>query len=123
MSGKAHVAEWSLRRKDGSYLPVEVSAKIFPDGRWQGFVRDISQRKEMEKQQADLIRSLRNSLKEIRVLRGLLPICSHCKKIRNDSGIWQQVESYVRDHSDADFSHSVCPTCMEAYYSDYAHRT
>jgi PAS domain S-box-containing protein len=47
MTGKIHVAEWSLRRKDGVYLPVEVSAKIFPDGRWQGFVRDISQRKEM----------------------------------------------------------------------------
>jgi PAS domain S-box-containing protein len=123
LSGKVHVAEWSLRRNDGSYLPVEVSAKIFPDGRWQGFVRDISQRKIMEREQAELIRSLQNSLREIKVLRGLLPICSHCKKIRDDSGAWQQMETYVRDHSDADFSHSVCPTCLEDYYPDYAHGT
>jgi PAS domain S-box-containing protein len=121
ISGKSHVAEWSLRRKDGSYLPVEVSAKIFPDGRWQGFVRDISQRKQMEREQAELIRSLQNSLKEIKVLQGLLSICSHCKKIRDDSGHWQQMEAYVRDHSNADFSHSVCPVCMEAYYPDFAH--
>ena len=48
LQGPIHVAEWSLRRKDGSYVPVEVSAKILPDGRWQGFVRDISERKRLE---------------------------------------------------------------------------
>lgn len=123
LSGKVQMAEWALRRKDGFYLPVEVSAKIFPDGRWQGFVRDISHRKELERKQDELIRSLQNSLKEIKVLRGLLPICSFCKRIRDDSGTWQQMETYVRDHSDADFSHSICPACMKAHYPEYAHRT
>lgn len=122
-SGKIQIAEWSLRRNDGSYLPVEVSAKIFPDGRWQGFLRDISQRKQLEGKQAELIRSLQRSLKEIKVLRGLIPICSHCKRIRDDSGRWQQMETYVRDHSDADFSHSICPACLVAHYPEYAHRS
>ena len=121
LGGKVQTSEWSLRRKDGSYLPVEISAKIFPDGRWQAFVRDISERRELENKQGELIQGLNNSLKEIKVLRGLIPICSHCKKIRDDSGFWQQLETYIRDHSNADFSHGICPNCIEDYYPDFAH--
>lgn len=52
----------------------------------------------------------------IRVLKGLIPICANCKKVRNDDGFWEQVEVYVRDHSEADFSHSICPNCVKELY-------
>ena len=60
--------------------------------------------------------SLRVALSNVKTLSGLLPICSNCKKIRNDTGYWEQIESYIMDHSDADFSHSLCPECAEKIY-------
>jgi hypothetical protein len=59
---------------------------------------------------------LKQALEEIRVLRGILPICSHCKKIRNDQGYWQQLESYISSHSEAEFSHGICPHCAKTLY-------
>lgn len=59
------------------------------------------------------VEELQYALKEVKVLRGILPICSYCKKIRDDDGYWNQVDVYVREHSDADFSHGICPTCFE----------
>jgi DNA-binding response OmpR family regulator len=55
---------------------------------------------------------------EIKILRGLLPMCSRCKKIRDDQGFWEQVERYFEAHSDVTFSHSICPGCMEKLYGD-----
>jgi hypothetical protein len=49
----------------------------------------------------------------------LLPICAACKKIRNDKGAWEQIETYIRDHSEADFSHSICPDCAKKLYPDF----
>jgi len=57
--------------------------------------------------------------KEIKQLRGILPICAHCKKIRDDNGYWNQVESYIQRHSEAEFSHSICPECAKKYYPEY----
>jgi ligand-binding sensor domain-containing protein len=59
------------------------------------------------------------ALSNIRVLRGLFPICASCKKIRDDQGYWSQIESYIRDHSEAEFSHSICPDCMKRLYPDH----
>ena len=58
------------------------------------------------------------AMKQIKTLSGLIPICSNCKKVRNDDGFWQQVEEYVRDHTDADFSHGICPDCAKKLYPD-----
>lgn len=63
-------------------------------------------------------RELQEALGHVKRLQGLLPICSACKKIRNDRGYWQQIESYIREHSDAEFTHSICPECMEKLYGD-----
>jgi DNA-binding response OmpR family regulator len=63
---------------------------------------------------------LRNALAEVKKLSGFLPICALCKKIRNDTGYWQQIEAYIRDHSEAQFSHSICPECLEKFYPDLA---
>lgn len=62
--------------------------------------------------------SLQQALKEVRTLSGLLPICMHCKKIRDDKGYWNQLEQYIHDHSDARFSHGICTECLQKYYSD-----
>ena len=61
---------------------------------------------------------LENTLKEVKILRGILPICSFCKKIRNDNGYWDQVENYVSRHTEAGFSHSVCPDCLAKHYPE-----
>jgi len=63
---------------------------------------------------------LSEALAHIKQLKGILPICMHCKKIRNDENYWQQVEEYVASHSEADFSHSICPECLEEHYPEYA---
>lgn len=60
---------------------------------------------------------------QVKSLTGLLPICSSCKKIRDDSGYWQDVAVYVRDHSEVEFSHGICPECAERLYPDYSKRT
>jgi AmiR/NasT family two-component response regulator len=62
---------------------------------------------------------LQEALIKVKTLRGLLPICASCKKIRDDQGYWQQVEVYVRDHSDAEFSHGLCPDCARKLYPDF----
>lgn len=62
---------------------------------------------------------LQRQLKEIKVLKGFLPICASCKKIRDDKGYWTQVEKYVADHSEAKFSHGICPDCAKKLYPEY----
>ena len=64
-------------------------------------------------------KQLEKALKRIKTLSGLIPICSNCKKIRNDKGYWVQVETYVHKHSGANFSHSICPECGEKLYPEY----
>jgi hypothetical protein len=60
--------------------------------------------------------ALQKALKEVKVLRGLIPICASCKKIRNDSGFWQQLEEYLGEHSEAEFSHGLCQPCIKKLY-------
>jgi hypothetical protein len=63
---------------------------------------------------------LESALAEVKTLRGILPICAHCKRIRDDVGSWQQMEVYVREHTDAEFSHGICPECVQTHYPKYA---
>jgi PAS domain S-box-containing protein len=118
LPGGVQVDEWSLRRKDGTYVPVEVSAKVLRDGRWQAIVRDITDRKEAAREQQALVERLQNALQEIKVLTGLLPICIHCKKIRDDRGEWQRLEAYLGRRTDAEFSHGICPGCFVAHHGE-----
>ena len=86
-------------------------------GKFDGnlLVRSISYSIERQK----LLIKLENTLKELRVLKGLLPICSSCKRIRDDKGYWTQIEAYISDHSEAEFSHGLCPECAKKYYEEY----
>lgn len=79
----------------------------------------IAARRKAEEEREQLILELRNALEQVTALRGLLPICAYCKKIRNDDGYWQQIEAYVSEHSLAEFSHGVCPNCARQQYPKY----
>jgi PAS domain S-box-containing protein len=87
----------------------------------QGMVmtQDITARKRAEQEREKLIEELREALASIKTLRGLVPICASCKKIRNDRGYWQQVEEYVHEHSEATFSHGLCGECARKLYPDF----
>lgn len=79
---------------------------------------EIENRKRVENEKQTLIEELQKALAEVRVLSGMLPICSFCKKIRDDEGYWQAIETYIRDHSSAEFSHGICNDCMKEHYPD-----
>ena len=72
----------------------------------------------IDREKEQLIAELKAALTENKILRGFLPICCHCKKIRDDQGYWQQVEKYITDHSQALFSHGICPECVGKLYPD-----
>ena len=79
---------------------------------------EISNRNKIERARQELIVSLQEANKEIKTLGGLLPICSYCKKIRDDKGYWNQIEVFIKEHSEADFSHSICPPCAKTHFPD-----
>ena len=80
---------------------------------------EIKHRKQIEVELEKIIKKLKKALAKVKTLSGFIPICSHCKKIRDDKGYWTQVEEYVRDHTEAEFSHSLCPDCIKKYYPEY----
>jgi PAS domain S-box-containing protein len=83
---------------------------------------DITRRKRAEEEREELILELEDALAQVKTLRGLLPICTNCKKIRDDRGYWNQIEVYIRDHSEAEFSHSICPECAKKLYPEFYNR-
>ena len=83
------------------------------------YSRDVTERKAVEHEKEQLIEELKAALSKVRLLSGLLPICASCKKIRDDSGQWHQLETFIRAHSEARFSHGVCPECAKQLYPEY----
>jgi PAS domain S-box-containing protein len=83
-----------------------------------GISRDITERKRADAERERLITELREALSKIKALQGLLPICASCKRIRDDRGHWNRMESYIQEHSEAEFSHGVCPDCIHKLYPD-----
>jgi len=67
---------------------------------------------------SDRIRQLQEAVSQIKSLRGIIPICSYCHKIRNDQKSWQQLEKYISEHSGAEFSHGICPECLKKHYPE-----
>lgn len=80
--------------------------------------RDLDERKRAERQREKVIVELNEALAKVKQLSGLLPICSYCKNIRDDKGYWTKIETYIQDHSSAEFSHSICKDCAKAYFPD-----
>lgn len=81
--------------------------------------RDISQQKEAEGERERLIAELQQALSTVQMLSGILPICAGCKKIRDGGGEWRPLESYIETHSEAEFSHGICPDCVRRLYPNY----
>lgn len=111
-------------RKDGTIFDVSLRISPIKDekGRLIGvssIERDITVRKREENERLKLIQELREALANIKTLKGLLPICASCKKIRDDGGYWQKVELYISSHTDAEFTHGICPDCMQRLYPEY----
>jgi len=79
---------------------------------------EMEERKRAQIEKDNLIVELKDALRKVKTLSGFLPICASCKKIRDDSGYWNQIESYIKAHSDAEFSHSLCPECAKKLYPD-----
>ena len=95
------------------YLRREVSRKT------ESLRKEIEERNKVEEDRKKLIEELQKSLAEIKTLQGIIPICSYCKQIRDDKGFWKQLEAYIHDHSDAKFSHGICPDCVKKHYPDF----
>ena len=85
-----------------------------------GLVDYIAALEAAEEERERLIRKLQDALANIKTLSGLLPICFSCKQIRDDKGYWNQIDTYIRDHTDAEFTHGICPECMIKLYPDYS---
>ena len=108
-------------RKDGTFLNTEVKGTLFilkGERHLLAIIRDVTERKQSELQREKLISELQKALDEIKTLKGIVPICSTCKKIRDDKGFWNSLESYIQKHSDASFSHGICPECSDKLYGD-----
>ncbi len=121
-NGLRHL-EATLMAKDGARIPagVAISTLKEKDGSLAGYVfivRDITEQKKAEAEREALIEELQEALANVRTLKGLVPICSGCKKIRNDKGYWQQVEGYIKEHTEADFSHGICDDCAKKLYPE-----
>ncbi len=97
-------------------------AKPFDAGELRARIEVGCRMVQMQDALAATIGKLRQALDQIKTLRGIVPICAKCKKIRDDHGYWKQVEVYVRDHTEAEFSHSLCPECMGKLYPEYAEK-
>jgi len=111
---KSGASDYIVKDPDGRYLellPVIVEQVIE-----QRDIAEAKRRAEEEKER--LIVELQQALASVKTLSGLLPICASCKKIRNDDGYWTLVETYVSQHSDAEFSHGICPDCGKKLYGD-----
>ncbi len=104
-------------------IPVNISVSMLheKDGEKAGYVlvaRDITIQKIAENENKKLIAELREAMENVKTLKGLIPICARCKKVRDDQGYWGQIEKYISEHSEALFSHGICPECSEELYGD-----
>ena len=117
--GDPQFFEWRHCRYNRSVFDTEVSLNriAFNDETLiQVIVRDVTERKQSEEKQKQLVLELQEALAKVKTLSGFLPICASCKKIRDDEGYWEQIEKYISEHSEAQFSHGICPECAEKLY-------
>ncbi len=122
--GKIEQFERRFRTKDGRELWTIVSASPLIDAKGGiigafSTITDITERKKAETALQEKNLELQQAMHHIKTLRGIVPICMHCKKIRDDQGYWNQVEVYVRNHTEAEFSHGICPDCLVKLYPEY----
>jgi len=103
------VHEEALIERDAIGKPIKIT----------GIIQDITRQKLEEIERENIIQKLQAALDNVKILKGLLPICMHCKKIRDEKGYWKRIEAYIQENSEAEFSHSICRECAKKYYPDY----
>jgi hypothetical protein len=111
---KMHTMFRSSIKSYSDILTIEKN-RVELDRKVKERTQDLNKANEALKQTID---ELKKALNQVKKLSGLLPICSHCKKIRDDKGYWNQIESYIHDHSEVEFSHGICQECAEKHYPD-----
>jgi PAS domain S-box-containing protein len=120
--GEPHDMEYRVIARTGGVVWIRDLVSVITDARGAarllGFMQDVTPYKEAEAEREHLIVELKDALACVKTLRGLLPICAWCKKIRDDKGYWTQVETYVKEHSDAEFTHGICPECIARMDTD-----
>ena len=100
--------------KDGSFRWLLWNAAPDASGRViYSVARDVTERKRAEEEREQLVRQLQAALAEVKSLQAILPICSYCKRVRDDENYWYSVEAYISEHTDTRFSHGICPSCFE----------
>ncbi len=102
------------------WIPEETEERIKEINYLKKLEKEINTRKQAQLEKEKLIKELRENLDKVKLLSGLLPICASCKKIRDDKGYWRQIELYIHDHSEANFSHGICPECAKKLYPEFA---
>ncbi len=115
-------ANQTFRKADGSIAVMDLTATLISRNGKKAILvtlRKSGERWQAEEQQHIRVKKLEKYLRTAKKLSGFLPICVHCKKIRDEEGYWQEVEEYIRQRTDVAFSHSICPDCMEKYYSGH----
>ena len=120
--GRINKYEVKLRRRDDTHFDASLTVIPFTHGGEDvhlAVIKDISDRRRVEEEREELISELQEAISKVKLLSGFLPICSSCKKIRDDKGYWNQIEAYIRDHSEAEFSHSICPACARKMYPEF----
>ncbi len=120
--GRIHELELQVKTKNGAIRDGLFSAEIIESQGKRYFLTvmiDITDRKRAENELEKNVQELLLAMAEIKTLRGILPICANCKKIRDDRGYWEQVELYVSNHTEAKFSHAICPECMKKLYPEF----
>ncbi len=118
----AHSDESTLERAKVS-LPFGYIVKPFRERDLLVAIEFALYLSAVEKERSDLIRQLEDALSHIKTLSGMLPICAACKKIRDDKGYWNHIEQYLKDHSDAEPTRSLCPDCAEKILRDSGNKT
>jgi hypothetical protein len=113
--------EKQVMTRDGSWfmariIPYRTIANVI-DGTVITFI-DITRQMAADNEKEKLFVELQQAMENVKKLGGMLPICSSCKKIRDDQGYWKQIESYISEHSEAEFSHSICPECAKKLYPE-----
>ena len=115
--------EVALLKAKTAPLFVRIEAVVFEDRReCRAAMLDVTDRHRAEVEQGRLVQELQAALAKVKQLSGLLPICAHCKRIRNDEGYWKQIEAFIASHSEATFSHGICPECLHQLYPDQEQR-
>jgi PAS domain S-box-containing protein len=123
--GETYDIIYRIMWADGTYHTVRARGRVSPVATpshpvYVGSIQDVTDQMRAQQERDDLIARLQDALDQVQTLRGLLPICGSCKSVRDDNGYWQRMDEYLTTHTDVEFSHGLCPSCLRKLYPDLA---